>query len=431
MPRPLRVHLPGALYHVMCRGMTERPLFMDPKDYHAYLSLVAEYRERTNMKLFAYVLLPDHVRLCLELTNATTISTIMHGINSRYTKYYGKRHGHAGHVFQERFKLTVLEKAPSLLRVTGYLHTDPVRCAAATDVGAYAWSSASSYLAARPSSSLELSLDGEVQEVLERLAQEHPGMAYAQFLSGVTPDEWEALAISLERPVVGSEAFQHVVATQQSTAAQPNHRDVPVATTDPGVPQPRPSSPRPRHSLALTASVAVMVLSTGAALLWGSNLSAMRHTIDALIYERTLQFRGVPATASTDAVATMAAFDLPLQLEGAEADVEIRSITGTADPFIQKEHLGFRDGKLISRALGSKGFAPANYMVTAREGRMLVWETVQADRQGTFIYWRGEWDGQTMRGTLTRQAIGKSPVMESFVGTAAPAQHDVGPMKET
>ena len=47
-------------------------------------------------------------------------------MHSHYIKLYAKRHGATSHLF-ERFKSTVMEKAPSLLRITGYLHTLPLR----------------------------------------------------------------------------------------------------------------------------------------------------------------------------------------------------------------------------------------------------------------------------------------------------------------
>src|SRR3989338_3921198 len=148
MPRPIRVHVEGALYYISCRAIEKTALFKDQADYEAYLQLLETYRSQFGFKLFAYALLPDQLHLCLELTNKATISTVMHAINSRYTKYYGKRYGHAGHLFQERFKATLMEKTPALLRLTGYLHTLPLRLGMVRELQAYRWSSSLHYLTA-------------------------------------------------------------------------------------------------------------------------------------------------------------------------------------------------------------------------------------------------------------------------------------------
>jgi len=37
MARPLRVHIPGALYHVMSRGNARQAIFLDADDYEYFL----------------------------------------------------------------------------------------------------------------------------------------------------------------------------------------------------------------------------------------------------------------------------------------------------------------------------------------------------------------------------------------------------------
>ena len=78
MPRPLRIHIDGALHYVTARAIAPLVLFKDEKDYAVYLELLEEYRRKFGFKLYAYVLFPDHLNLCLEPTNGTTISSIMH-----------------------------------------------------------------------------------------------------------------------------------------------------------------------------------------------------------------------------------------------------------------------------------------------------------------------------------------------------------------
>ena len=141
MPRPVRVHMEGALYYVTTRASEGQVLFRHPKDYEAYREFLMTYRERYGFKLFAYVLLPTEIHLLVELAQDTTISTIMHAMNSRYTKHVAKRYQHTGHLFQERFHTTLVEKAPSALRLTGFLHKLPAWKGAAGDLREYPWSS--------------------------------------------------------------------------------------------------------------------------------------------------------------------------------------------------------------------------------------------------------------------------------------------------
>ena len=63
MARKRRVHFVGALYHVMCRGNQGQSIFKDDRDRERYLDLLKESQRRFGYRLYAYVLMGNHV-LC-------------------------------------------------------------------------------------------------------------------------------------------------------------------------------------------------------------------------------------------------------------------------------------------------------------------------------------------------------------------------------
>ena len=93
MPREPRIYIENVLYLITARGAQDRYLFSDPEDFSAYLDPLKEYKEEYGFKLFAFALLPKRLCLLIELKNDVTISTIMHNLNSRYTKAYNGRYG--------------------------------------------------------------------------------------------------------------------------------------------------------------------------------------------------------------------------------------------------------------------------------------------------------------------------------------------------
>jgi len=42
MARPLDIEYPGAVYHVMNRGLARQPVFRDPTDYETFLRVVSD-----------------------------------------------------------------------------------------------------------------------------------------------------------------------------------------------------------------------------------------------------------------------------------------------------------------------------------------------------------------------------------------------------
>ena len=134
MPRVPRINLEGALYYVTSRGDHNEAIFKEAGDYAAYLDLLKKGKEQYNFKLFAFCLLPNHIHLLIELAGDTTISQIMYGLNSNYTKYFNAKHHKEGHLFQERYEMALLEKEPNLLNMTAYIHLNPKALASVPDI---------------------------------------------------------------------------------------------------------------------------------------------------------------------------------------------------------------------------------------------------------------------------------------------------------
>jgi len=126
MSRPLRIGFAGALHHAMARGDRREEIFRDDRDRSKFLEYLAEGAERYRVKLHCYVLMENHFHLVVTTTEAN-LSKWMHQLKTAYTIYFNRRHQLVGHLFQGRFKSTVIEAESYLLEVSRYLHLNPVR----------------------------------------------------------------------------------------------------------------------------------------------------------------------------------------------------------------------------------------------------------------------------------------------------------------
>jgi putative transposase len=93
MARKPRIYFPGALYHVISRGNQRQKIFLDEKDLKTFLSNLSEYKLRYSFRLYAYVLMKNHL---LMETQQTPLSKILQGINQRYTIYFNRKYGTVG-----------------------------------------------------------------------------------------------------------------------------------------------------------------------------------------------------------------------------------------------------------------------------------------------------------------------------------------------
>ena len=146
MARPPRIEFSGAFYHVIVRGNQRQDIFLDEQDRLEYLSRVAHYKEKSGFILYAYVLMSNHVHLLIETPKAP-LSRIMQLINFTYTRYFNRKYGKVGHLFQGRYKAILCDRDKYLLGLVRYIHLNPVRAKIVSLPHEYLWSSHSEYIA--------------------------------------------------------------------------------------------------------------------------------------------------------------------------------------------------------------------------------------------------------------------------------------------
>ena len=102
MARPLRLHVPGMLHHVMSRGNDKREMFIDDVDYARYLRVLERSAERFGVEVVALCLMPNHVHLLVK-PHQHPLSRMMQHLNGSYCGWFNRRHGRVGHVLQGRY----------------------------------------------------------------------------------------------------------------------------------------------------------------------------------------------------------------------------------------------------------------------------------------------------------------------------------------
>ena len=140
MARQWRIEYPGALYHVLSRGNDRQAIFSSDKDRKAFLDLIQQLCERFGIEVFAYVLMGNHYHLLLRITQAN-LSKAMQWLGTAYTLRFHANNGTGGHLFQGRFKSIIVENDAYLLRLSCYIHRNPLRAGIVTRIADYPWSS--------------------------------------------------------------------------------------------------------------------------------------------------------------------------------------------------------------------------------------------------------------------------------------------------
>ena len=148
MPRLPRESLEGALCHVIGRGNRGQSIFRDERDYGRFLDRLVGGLGKSDCKLYAYVLMPNHFHFLLEV-GAQPLGRLMQPLLTSHAHYLNKRLGQGGHVFQDRYRAIICEREAHLLELVRYLHLNPVRAGLCQDPAEWGWSSHSLYLSGR------------------------------------------------------------------------------------------------------------------------------------------------------------------------------------------------------------------------------------------------------------------------------------------
>ena len=142
MPRKARLDFPGALHHVMARGIEKRKIFQNDIDKQNFMDRLCVALNATDVKLYSWCIMPNHVHLLLQ-TGEIGLSSIMQKVLTGFAMSYNKRYKRVGHLFQNRYKSILCDRDVYLLRLIRYIHLNPVKAGLIKihDLDAFNWTS--------------------------------------------------------------------------------------------------------------------------------------------------------------------------------------------------------------------------------------------------------------------------------------------------
>ncbi len=133
MPRKSRIDAPGALHHIIVRGIERKPIFREDADRDNFIERLKKILKDDAAFCFAWSLMPNHVHLLLK-TGKLSISTIMRRLLTGYAVYFNRKYDRAGHLFQNRYKSILCQEDVYLLELVRYIHLNPLRAGILADL---------------------------------------------------------------------------------------------------------------------------------------------------------------------------------------------------------------------------------------------------------------------------------------------------------
>ena len=193
----------SGFYHVVFRGNGRQELFFSEADRIVMVKLLERASRREGVRIVAWCLMGNHVHLLVR-DESSRLSVFMHGLLTGYARYFNQKHGHVGHVFQERFSSFPINDDAYLLATLRYIHQNPERagmCRAET----YRWSSFGEYVGREDARCPRITDTEETLDLLGGAAAfrtlcattPHPGLCVRCHESGMSDEEERVLAASI------------------------------------------------------------------------------------------------------------------------------------------------------------------------------------------------------------------------------------------
>src|SRR3989339_2206573 len=133
MPRHRRLDLPGAVYHVITRGIERREIFKDSDDRKEFIDRLANGVKEVGCKCYGWALMPNHFHLLIRMNNRP-LSDLMRKLLTGYAIYFNRRYKRSGYLYQNRYKSVLCQEDAYLLELVRYIHLNPLRAELVNDI---------------------------------------------------------------------------------------------------------------------------------------------------------------------------------------------------------------------------------------------------------------------------------------------------------
>lgn len=137
----------GEYYHIYCRGVEKRIIFLDDKDRERFQALLflcnstepVVYRLVQGSTLYqtdvgekivaigAYEFMPNHIHLLVREISEKGITEFMRKVNTAYSMYFNKKYNRVGPLFQGTFGAEHITRDEHLKYLFAYIHLNLIK----------------------------------------------------------------------------------------------------------------------------------------------------------------------------------------------------------------------------------------------------------------------------------------------------------------
>ncbi len=126
------------IYHVYLRGASRRYIFYDDADRFLFCNTLNRFATKYNVKIYAYVLMDNHVHMLLHTDN---LSLFMGAMMISFVRAFNKSHFFTNNLCGGRFGSSVKDTMDKIRDCILYILANPIKSEMCKDIKEFRWSS--------------------------------------------------------------------------------------------------------------------------------------------------------------------------------------------------------------------------------------------------------------------------------------------------
>ena len=143
MPRASRIDKADFIYHLINRANGQQQIFYTEKDYLAFEKTLEEAQVRTEMRIYNYIVMPNHWHLAVSPRNDGDLAEFTRWLTLTHTQRYhvARKTIGSGHLYQGRFKSFMVSTDKYFLTLCRYIERNALRAKLVSRAEDWHWSS--------------------------------------------------------------------------------------------------------------------------------------------------------------------------------------------------------------------------------------------------------------------------------------------------
>ncbi len=141
MARLPRYTITNQCQHIIQQGSDWQQVFFEEQDYQYFHDCLDAASFNYELKVHAFVLMPDHVHILATPSAPDSVSRTVQSVGRNYVQYFNECYSGSGSIWEGRYRATVLDEKQYLLTCSRYIELNPVRGGLVKHARDYRWSS--------------------------------------------------------------------------------------------------------------------------------------------------------------------------------------------------------------------------------------------------------------------------------------------------